>query len=76
VAISHRARASGKAPLGEARKYIAKYWDGLCLFLTDGRIKMDNNAIERNLHRLLSIVRTHSLLATMLALQIGASLRP
>jgi hypothetical protein len=40
---TNRARLSAKAPLGEAFKYIAKYWDGLCLFLTDGRIEMDNN---------------------------------
>jgi hypothetical protein len=40
---TNRARLSAKAPLGEALKYIAKYWDGLCLFLTDGRIEMDNN---------------------------------
>lgn len=35
-----RARASAKSPTGEALKYIAKYWDGLCLFLTDGPIKL------------------------------------
>lgn len=45
----HRAKVSGRTPLGEALKYIAKYWDGLCLFLTDGRIEMDNNAVERTI---------------------------
>lgn len=29
-----RARVSSKSPTGEALKYIAKYWDGLCLFWT------------------------------------------
>ena len=43
----HRVRVSAKSPLGEALKYIAKYWDGLCLFPTDGRIEMDSNAVER-----------------------------
>ena len=38
-----RAQVSAKSPTGEALKYIAKYWDGLILFLTDGRIEMDNN---------------------------------
>lgn len=33
----HRTRVAGKSPLGEALGYIAKYWDGLCAFLTDGR---------------------------------------
>lgn len=38
-----RARVSAKSPNGEALKYIARYWDGLCLFLGDGRIEPDNN---------------------------------
>lgn len=42
----HRARVAGKSPLGEALAYIAKYWDGLCIFLTDGRIEIDNNTVE------------------------------
>ncbi|AYM12295.1 hypothetical protein At1D1108_26690 [Agrobacterium tumefaciens] len=29
--------------------YIAKYWDGLKLFLTDGRIEIDNNTVERTI---------------------------
>ena len=29
--------------MGEALKYIAKYWADLCLFLADGRIEIDNN---------------------------------
>ena len=36
-----------KSPLGEALAYIAKYWDGLKLFLTDGRVEIDNNTVER-----------------------------
>ena len=46
---NHRARLSSKSPLGGALKYIAKYWDGLCLFLHDGRIEMDSNAVERTI---------------------------
>lgn len=42
--VTNRARVSAKAPLGEALKYIAKYWSGLMLFLDDGRIEMDSNA--------------------------------
>jgi hypothetical protein len=45
----HRARVSGKSPLGEALKYIAKYWDGLILYLSDGRIEMGSNAAERTI---------------------------
>ena len=44
-----RARVSAKSPTGEALKYIAKYWDGLILFLNDGRNELDNNAVERTI---------------------------
>jgi transposase len=43
----HRARASAKSPLGEALAYIAKYRDGLGCFLTDGRVEIDSNTVER-----------------------------
>jgi len=58
----HRAMVSRKSPLGEALKYIAKYWDGLCLFLTDGRIEMDNNAVERTI-RPIALNRKNALFA-------------
>jgi hypothetical protein len=45
----HRARVAGKSPLGEALSYIAKYWDGLRLFLVDGRIEVDDNSVERTI---------------------------
>jgi len=48
----HRARVV-QTPLGEALAYIAKYWDGLKLFLTDGRI--DNNSVERAIRPIASI---------------------
>ncbi|MFT5272291.1 MAG: transposase [bacterium] len=43
----NRAQVSAKSPTGLALKYIAKYWDGLNLFLTDGRIEINNNTVER-----------------------------
>lgn len=57
-----RARASNKSPLGEALAYIAKYWDGLCLFLTDGRIEIDSNAVERTI-RPIALNRKNALFA-------------
>jgi transposase len=42
-----RAQVSAKSPTGAALKYIAKYWDGLILFLTDGCIELNSNAVER-----------------------------
>ncbi len=59
---ANRARASAKAPLGDALKYIAKYWEGLCLFLTDGRIEMDNNTVERTI-RPIALNRKNALFA-------------
>ena len=59
---TNRARLSAKAPLGEALKYIAKYWEGLCLFLTDGRIEMDSNAVERTI-RPIALNRKNALFA-------------
>jgi transposase len=59
---TNRTHLSAKAPLGEALKYIAKYWDGLCLFLTDGRIEMDNNTVERTI-RPIALNRKNALFA-------------
>ncbi|MGO6889480.1 IS66 family transposase, partial [Rhizobium johnstonii] len=47
--VSHRARVGTKSPLGEALAYMAKYWEGLKLFLTDGRIEIDSNSVERTI---------------------------
>jgi transposase len=60
--VYHRTRVSAKAPLGEALKYIAKYWNGLCLFLSDGRIELDNNAVERTI-RPIALNRKNALFA-------------
>lgn len=57
-----RARVSAKSPTGEALKYIAKYWDGLILFLTDGRIELDSNAVERTI-RPIALNRKNALFA-------------
>ena len=59
---ANRARVSAKSPLGEALKYIAKYWDGLNLFLADGRIEMDSNAVERTI-RPIALNRKNALFA-------------
>jgi hypothetical protein len=58
----HRARVAGKSPLGEALAYIAKYWDGLCIFLIDGRIEIDNNTVERTI-RPIALSRKNALFA-------------
>lgn len=60
--IAHRARVSAKSPLGEALKYIAKYWDGLIRFLDDGRIEIDSNPVERTI-RPIALNRKNALFA-------------
>ena len=44
---TQRSRISAKLRLGEKLSYIAKYIDGLKLFLDDGSVEMDSNIVER-----------------------------
>ena len=41
-----------KTPLGRALGYLHRQWERLSLFLTDGRIELTNNRVERELRRL------------------------
>jgi transposase len=36
-----------RSALAEAIRYDLTRWTGLCLFLNDGRIELDNNTVER-----------------------------
>ena len=42
-----RARISGRSDLAAAIRYALSRWDGLTLFLRDGRACIDNSAAER-----------------------------
>lgn len=57
-----RAQVSAKSPTGAALKYIARYWEGLILFLHDGRIEMDSNPVERTI-RPIALNRKNALFA-------------
>ena len=57
-----RARLSAKSRLGEALAYIARHWDGLMVFLEDGRVEMDTNCVE-NLIRPVALNRKNALFA-------------
>jgi transposase len=59
---NHRTRVAGKSPLGEALTYIAKYWAGLCVFLADGRVEIDNYTVERTI-RPIALNRKNALFA-------------
>jgi len=53
---------SQKSKLAEAIRYALSRWQGLTLFLDDGRIEIDNNTVERAI-RPLALNRKNSLFA-------------
>jgi transposase len=55
-------RVSGKMPVAKAIRYLLTHWDGLCVFLEDGRVEIDSNTIERR-HRVIATGRRNSLFA-------------
>ncbi len=40
-----------KSQMGQAMKYAMNQWDALCVYTTDGRLAIDNNASENALRR-------------------------
>lgn len=57
-----RSRVSAKSRLGEKLGYIARHWVGLQVFLADGRVEIDSNAVE-NAIRPLALNRKNALFA-------------
>src|SRR6185437_8147485 len=53
---------SQKTKLADAIRYALSRWAGLCLFLEDGRIEIDNNVVERTI-RPLALTRKNALFA-------------
>jgi transposase len=53
---------SQKSDLAKAIRYVLNHWEGLCRFLDDGRIEIDNNTVERTI-RPLALGRKNSLFA-------------
>ena len=51
---AQRERLSSKSNMGQALAYLANHWQGLCLYLDDGRVEMDSNPVE-NLIRPLAL---------------------
>ena len=49
MAEGQRARVSPKSRLGEKLAYIGNHWEGLQVFLTDGRVEMDSNVVENTI---------------------------
>ncbi len=42
-------RVSAKSTLAEAIRYALRHWQGLGLFLEDGRVEIDSNTVERTI---------------------------
>jgi transposase len=58
----HLQRVPGWSDLAKAMRYALRHWDGLILYLDDGRLEMDTNAVERAI-RPVTITRKNSLFA-------------
>jgi transposase len=43
------ARVPPRSALADAIRYALGRWEGLCLFLADGRVDLDNNPVERSI---------------------------
>ena len=56
------ARVPGRSPIAEAMRYGTSHWQGLCLFVDDGRIEIDTNVVERSI-RPIALSRKNALLA-------------
>jgi transposase len=55
-------RVSGRSTLAEAIRYALRHWQGLVLFLEDGRLELDTNTVERTM-RGVALGRKNSLFA-------------
>ncbi|MCR5875888.1 IS66 family transposase [Phenylobacterium sp. J426] len=55
-------RLPGRSQTAEAIRYIQTHWDGLTLFLDDGRIELDTNPVERTM-RPIALNRKNALFA-------------
>jgi len=53
---------SAKSSLAAAIKYLLAHWEGLCVFLEDGRVEVDTNAVEREV-KPVALGRRNSLFA-------------
>lgn len=47
--ILAKAKTLPHSPIGKAVAYTLSHWQGLLVFLTDGRLKIDNNDTERDI---------------------------
>ena len=58
----HLPRLPGWSDLAKAMRYALAHWDGLILYLDDGRLEMDTNIVERAI-RPITITRKNAMFA-------------
>jgi transposase len=58
----HLKLVPGKSKIAEAMRYALHHWQGLTLFLDDGRVEIDSNTVERSI-RPLALNRKNALFA-------------
>jgi len=58
----HLPRVPGWSDLAKAMRYVLRHYEGLTLYLDDGRLEMDNNVVERAIKPVV-ITRKNSLFA-------------
>lgn len=56
------AEVSGKSALAAAIRYTLSHWEGLTVFLGDGRVEVDSNTVERTI-RSVGLTRKNALFA-------------
>lgn len=64
-----------QSKLAEAINFALNHWDGLTLFLRDGRVEVDSNTVERSMPRLQWEDATHCSAAAKAAPRAGRSCR-
>src|SRR2546430_3613691 len=60
-----------QSKLAEAINYALNYWDGLTLFLRDGRVEVDSNSVERSMRPIAMGGETHCSAAVKAAPRAG-----
>ena len=60
--MARLAEVSTKSPLAEAIRYTLGHWDGLTVFLDDGRVEVDSDTVERTI-RPIALGRKNALFA-------------
>lgn len=62
ILVSLSGQIAMKSPLGDAIKYTLKLFNGLTVFLTDGRVEIDSNPVENTI-RPIAMLRKNALFA-------------